>query len=47
MKYKCTLCYKEFKQKSHFDVHINRKYSCDIKNNNHKILKTQLKVSFS
>ena len=29
MKYKCIYCNKEFKQKSHFDVHISRKYSCN------------------
>jgi hypothetical protein len=28
MKYKCVLCNKEFKQKGHYDYHINRKYKC-------------------
>jgi hypothetical protein len=28
MKYKCNKCFKEFTQKSNFDVHMNRKKSC-------------------
>ena len=31
-KYKCNLCNKHFKQKCHYDYHINRKRPC-IKNN--------------
>ena len=42
MKYKCTLCNKEFKQKGHLKYHIGRKFSCinititdnDVINNN-------------
>jgi hypothetical protein len=29
MKYKCTLCNKDFGQKSHYNAHIRRKYSCN------------------
>lgn len=29
MKYKCVKCNKEFKQKGHYDAHINKKYPCD------------------
>ena len=32
MKYKCNLCNKEFSQKSHYDVHKNRKISCVYNN---------------
>ena len=28
MQYKCDKCSKEFNQKSHYTVHINRKFSC-------------------
>ena len=29
MQYKCDKCLKEFNQKSHYTVHINRKFSCN------------------
>jgi len=56
MKYTCNLCNKEFNQKSHYSVHINRKFSCinnsviindDINNhpqNSSKILKNSSKI---
>ena len=37
MKYKCNKCNKEFKQKWHYDVHINRKYSCVVINDTKNI----------
>jgi hypothetical protein len=32
MKYICKICNKEFSQKSHYDVHNNKKFPCDSKN---------------
>jgi len=46
MKYKCNLCNKEFKQKSHYDVHKNKKYSCIVINDvNNNISKYNLNES--
>ena len=41
MKYTCELCNREFNQKSHYTVHINRKFSCNPNkeiNNDHEII---------
>ena len=32
MKYNCSLCNKEFSQKSNYDVHCNRKFKCVVTN---------------
>ena len=30
VEYKCDRCGKQFKQKSHYECHINRKYKCRV-----------------
>ncbi len=47
MKYTCLKCNKEFKQKGHYDYHINRKRSCvvlyDVNNINNILTNNTIK----